>query len=119
MKTALIKIGSVHVFFAALSFIALMNLGMELRVFDFIWGAALSGSQVIFLIVLGYRVIYKKGIAFTVLLSVFKYGILLGIFVLAAAGFLRISPSFAVGFITIVPSLTSLIFLRPYILKDA
>lgn len=118
MKSVLIKIGILHFLWAALGYAALLHFDIELSIISYTWGAAFIGTQVIFLMILGYRIIYKKGIALTLLISVFKYGILLGIFVLSAAGFLRITPGFAIGCLSIIPSLTSLILLRPILLKE-
>lgn len=99
-------------FFLMISGLALALPG-RIDLLEAFWGAALSGSQTALLVILGYRVFYKKGIALTLLVSVFKYGILLGIFLLAWTGKLKITGSFALGFLTIVPSLTGFLFYKP------
>ena len=80
---------------------------------EVIWGAAIAGSQVAMLMWLGHRILHKKGVALTLLVSVFKYGILLGIFILAFQGQIKITQGFLLGFLTVVPSLLGLMALKP------
>lgn len=105
-------LGLQALFFLMISGIAI-NVPGSIQLSEALWGAALSSSQTALLVVLGYRVFYKKGVALTLLVSVFKYGILLGIFLLAWTGQLKITGSFVLGFLTVVPSLTGFIFLKP------
>src|SRR5690606_4515807 len=108
----LIRILLLHLLVVSLVATALSGTGFQLSG-AYVWGAALSNGQMSLPPLIGYRAIHKIGIAFTLLLSVFKYGILLGIFLVSFAGIVKISTSFAIGFVTIVPSLAGLILLKP------